>query len=61
MKLGNDPKALRAVIECIAETLAEAIKRIAQTGITNPDTGAFLSGRDAAERLKKKVEEWKKL
>ena len=61
MKLGNDPKALRAVIDCMAETLAEAIKRIAQTSLPHPDTGLPMSGRDAAEQLRKKVEDWKKL
>jgi len=59
MRLGLDLKTTKALLDCMAEVSIDAIKRIAQTQIPGED-GKPLTGREAAEKLRGKLEEWRK-
>lgn len=60
MRLGLDIKTTKALLDAMAELQIDATRRIAQTSVVNPETGKPVSGREAAEGLRTKLEEWRK-
>ena len=59
MRLGLDIKTTKALLDTMAEIQIDAARRIAQTAIVNPETGKPMSGREASESLKAKLEKWR--